>query len=105
MGRKVAVSTILPKCCGDGCGLTVGRLGGDLEPIGEFHIENQFWQLVVAVEASPRFLRGFDKLEDHGERGAAKHPDLFDAETVALRALSGYREGMPDAVLRKIQHE
>jgi hypothetical protein len=42
VGRKVAVSTILPKCCGDGCGLTVGRLGGDLEPIGEFHMRFSF---------------------------------------------------------------
>jgi len=35
----------------------------------------------------------------------AKHPQAFDAETIALRGLSGYREGMPDAVLRKMQHE
>src|SRR6266849_1871659 len=47
---------------GDGCGLTVGQLGDDLEPHGEFHTENQFWQLVVAVEAAPTFLRGFDEL-------------------------------------------
>jgi len=27
----------------------VGRLADDLEPVGEFHTENQFWQLVVAA--------------------------------------------------------
>ena len=49
---------------GDCCGLTVDQLGNNLKPIGEFHTENQFWQLVVAVEASPTFLCGFDELED-----------------------------------------
>jgi hypothetical protein len=32
--------------------------------IGEFHTENQFWQLVVAVKTSPIFLHGFDEFED-----------------------------------------
>ena len=50
----------------------VGRLADDLEPVGEFHTENQFWQLVVAIEAPPTFLRGFDELEDHGECGAIR---------------------------------
>jgi len=44
---------------GGGCGLTVGRLGDDLDPVVECHTENEFWQLVGAVETSPAFLRGF----------------------------------------------
>jgi hypothetical protein len=35
----------------------VGRLADDLEPVGEFHTENQFWQLVVAIEASAATAR------------------------------------------------
>src|SRR5215470_10480235 len=59
------------------------RLSDDLEPIGEFHTENQFWQLVVAVEASPSFLRSFNKLEDHGERGAVRQAALRPDRAVA----------------------
>ncbi len=59
------------------------RLSDEFEPIGEFHTENQFWQLVVAVEASPSFLRGFDKLEDHGERGAVRQAALRPDRAVA----------------------
>src|SRR5207302_3526863 len=44
---------------GGGCGLTVGRLGDDLDPVVECHTENEFWQLVGAVETAPAFLRGF----------------------------------------------
>ena len=42
-------------------------LGDDLDPIGEFHAKNQSWQLVVAIEAAPTFLRGFDELEGSRE--------------------------------------
>src|SRR5207245_2639784 len=31
---------------GGGCGLTVGRLGDDLDPVVECHTESEFWQLV-----------------------------------------------------------
>src|SRR5258707_265402 len=44
---------------GGGCGLTVGRLGDDLDPVVECHTENEFWQLVVSVETAPASLRGF----------------------------------------------
>src|SRR2546423_5483079 len=53
---------------GGGCGLTVGRLGDDLDPVVECHTENEFWQLVVAIETTPAFLRGLEQLEDHRER-------------------------------------
>src|SRR5437660_12727328 len=53
---------------GGGCGLTVGRLGDDLDPVVECHTENEFWQLVGAVETAPAFLRGFQQFEDHRER-------------------------------------
>ena len=45
---------------GGGCGLTVGRLGDDLDPIVECHTENEFWQLVMAIETAPAFLRALD---------------------------------------------
>ena len=41
----------------------------DLDSVGEPHTLDEFWQLVVAAQAAPAFLRGFDELEDHGERG------------------------------------
>jgi Arm DNA-binding domain len=54
---------------GGGCGLTVGRLGDDLDPVFECHTENEFWQLVMTVETAPAFLRALDEFEDHRERG------------------------------------
>src|SRR6202163_1963430 len=54
---------------GGGCGLTVGRLGDDLDPVFECHTENKFWQLVMTVETAPAFLRALDQFEDHRERG------------------------------------
>ncbi len=63
---------------GGGCGLTVGRLGNDLDPVGECHTEKEFWQLVGAVETTPAFLRGFQQFEDHRERGwIACRPGFF----------------------------
>ena len=35
-----------------------GRLGDDLDSVGEFHTCDQLWQLVVTVEAAPALLRG-----------------------------------------------
>ena len=46
-----------------------GRSGEDFDPVGELHTLDQFWQLVVAVDAAPTLLGALDKLEDHGERG------------------------------------
>jgi hypothetical protein len=36
------------------------------------HRDPVFWQLIVAIEAPPTFLRGFDELEDYGECGAIR---------------------------------
>jgi hypothetical protein len=48
---------------GGGCGLTVGRFGDDHDPVVECHTENEFWQLVVAIETTPAFLRGLEQFE------------------------------------------
>ena len=80
---------------GGGCGLTVGRLGDDLDPVGEFHTLNDLWQLVVAVEPAPAFLRAVDQLEDHGERGPVR-----EAALRADRAVAHGGEGAFDGVRR-----
>jgi hypothetical protein len=43
-----------------------GRIANDLDAVSELHTLDQFWQLVVAVDPAPIFLRAFDKLEHHG---------------------------------------
>ena len=48
--------------------MTVSRFGDDLDPVVECHTEDEFWQLVVTIETTPAFLRGFKQLEDHRER-------------------------------------
>src|SRR6266567_3876627 len=68
---------------GGGCGLTVSRLGDDLDPVVECHTENEFWQLVVAVETAPAFLRGFQQFEDHRERGPVGQAALRSDRAVA----------------------
>src|SRR5438552_13778251 len=68
---------------GGGCGLTVGRLGDDLNPIVECHTKNEFWQLVGAVEAAPASLRGFQHFEDHRERGPVGQAALRSDRAVA----------------------
>ena len=55
--------------------MTVSRFGDDLDPVVECHTENEFWQLVVAIETTPAFLRDLEQLEDHRERGAAHVDD------------------------------
>jgi hypothetical protein len=50
-------------------------LGGSLKSIGEYFTPRiQLWRLIMAIEASPVFLRGFDKLEDHGQCGDLRYP-------------------------------
>ena len=44
----------------------------DLYTVGELYTENDFRQLVVAVEATPASLGGLGELEDHGERGLVR---------------------------------
>jgi len=58
----------LSRSGGGGCGLTVSRFGDDLDPVVECHTENEFWQLVVAIETTPAFLRGLKQFEDHREQ-------------------------------------
>src|SRR5206468_4905118 len=68
---------------GGGYGLTVGRLGDDLDPIVECHTKNEFWQLVVAIETAPAFLCALDQFEDHGERGLVRQTILRSDGAVA----------------------
>src|ERR1700686_756482 len=68
---------------GGGCGLTVGRLGDDLDPVVECHTENEFWQLVVSVEPSPAFLCALEQFEDHCERGPVGQAALRSDRAVA----------------------
>src|ERR1700750_117298 len=68
---------------GGGYGLTVGRLGDDLDPVVECHTKNEFWQLVVAIETAPAFLCALDQFEDHGERGPVRQTTLRSDGAVA----------------------
>ena len=49
---------------------------GCLDSIVEFHIGDEFWQLVVSVETAPGFLCALDKLEHHGECGLVRQAAL-----------------------------
>ena len=51
-----------------GLGLRRGEIADDLDPVSEPHTPDQFWQLVMAVDAAPIYLRAFNNLEDHGKR-------------------------------------
>jgi Transposase C of IS166 homeodomain/zinc-finger binding domain of transposase IS66 len=68
---------------GGGCGLTVGRLGDDLDPVVECHTKNEFWQLVVSIETSPAFLCALKQFEDHCERGSVGQTALRPDRAVA----------------------
>jgi hypothetical protein len=41
----------------------------NLDSVSELFTEDDFRQLVVAIEASPTFFSSLGELEDHGERG------------------------------------
>jgi hypothetical protein len=41
----------------------------NLDSVGVLYTEDDFRQLVVAIEATPTFFGSLGKLEDHGERG------------------------------------
>ena len=60
-------------------------MGDDLDSVGEHHTCDQLWQLVVAVEAAPTFLRGLDELEDHRERGVVREAALRADRAVSHR--------------------
>ena len=60
-------------------------MGDDLDSVGEHHTCDQLWQLVVAVEAAPTFLRGLDELEDHRGRGLVREAALRSDRAVSHR--------------------
>jgi hypothetical protein len=68
---------------GGGYGVTVGRLGDDLDPVVECHTENEFWQLVVAIETTAAFLRGLEQFECHRERGPVRQATLRSDRAMA----------------------
>jgi hypothetical protein len=41
----------------------------NLHSVGELYTEDDFRQLVVAIEATPTFFGSLGQLEDHGKRG------------------------------------
>jgi hypothetical protein len=47
-----------------------------LDSIVEFHIGDDFWQLVLAGETASNFLCTLDKLEHHGECGLVRQAAL-----------------------------
>ena len=57
----------------------------DLDSVGELYTEDDFRQLVVAVEATPAVLGGLGELEDHGERGLVRKTSLGAHRAVAHR--------------------
>lgn len=50
-------------------GLTVSRLGDDLDSVIECHTENEFLQPVMSVKQSPAFLCALEQFEYQCERG------------------------------------
>jgi hypothetical protein len=48
----------------------------NFDSVGELYTEDDFGQLVVAIEATPASLGGFAELEDHGERGLVRETSL-----------------------------
>src|ERR1700687_5996355 len=68
---------------GGGYGLTVGRLGDDLDPVVECHTKNEFWQLAVAIETTPAFLRALEQFEHHRERGPVRQTALRSDRAMA----------------------
>ena len=73
-----------PEGSGGGLGLRRGRIADHLDPVSELDTLDQFWQLVMAVDAAPTFLGAFDKLEDHGERGLVRQA-AFCQEKVSVK--------------------
>src|SRR5262249_40268426 len=67
----------------------------NLDSVGELYTEDDFRQLVVAIEATPTFFGGLGELEDHGERGLVRETSLG-----AHRAVADCRERAFDDVGR-----
>ena len=57
----------------------------NLDSVGELYAEDDFRQLVVAIEATPPFFGSLGKLEDHGERGLVRKTSLGAHRAVANR--------------------
>ena len=55
----------------------------DLDSVGELYTEDDFRQLVVAIEATPTFFGSLGELEDHGERSLVRETSLGAWRTVA----------------------
>ena len=62
-----------------------GRFRGDLDPVLEFHTQNDLWQQVMTAEAASVPLRLLDELEDHGKRGFVREAALRANGAVAHR--------------------
>ncbi len=67
----------------------------DLDTVSELYTEDDFGQLVVAIEATPIFLGSLGEFEDHGERGLVGETSLG-----AHRAVADGRERAFDYVGR-----
>ena len=76
-------------------GLRAVDLGGELNPVDEFHTVDDFWQLVVAFKTAPTLLGALDQLEDHGEGGLVREASLGSGGPVP-----DCREGAFDWVCR-----
>jgi hypothetical protein len=68
----------------------VSPFGDDLDPVVECHTENEFWQLVVAIETAPAFLHTLEQLEDHRER----RPVGQASPSIGLRGGARWRSSM-----------
>ena len=74
----------------------VSGFSDDLDPVVECHTENEFWQLVVAIETTPAFLRGLEQLEDHRERRPVGQASLRSDRALQQRPFGQVRP-MPRA--------
>ena len=80
-----------------GYGVKVSRFGDDLETVIECHTEKEFWQLVVAVETTPAFLRSPRAFEDMASAVLLdRHPfdRIVQWRTVAKVLSMGFVTGM-----------
>jgi len=53
----------------DSGGSDLSLRSDNLDSVGELYTEDNFRQLVVAIEATPTFFGSLSELENHGERG------------------------------------
>jgi hypothetical protein len=67
----------------------------DLNSVSKLYTQDDFRQLVVAIEATPAFLGGLGELEDHGERGLVRETALRTGG-----AMADGREGAFDDICR-----